>query len=133
MTNPRSPLWGFRFSVSDGVVILLAVVFTIVLMRSEFALWWLVPMVVGHFFLFCNVFRVRRSYELTWAFIFLLSVGFWMSRARFDWLPTLFTQVPFTFAVIGAEMLSWRYHGIAAQRINTRLSEYITQRTDLRS
>ena len=27
---------------------------------------WILPCALGHFFLFCNVFRVRRNYELAW-------------------------------------------------------------------
>ncbi len=133
MKDCRSQWVGFRFSTADAVVLVCGTALAALLRLREFPLWWLVPMVVGHFFLFCNVFRVRRTYELTWAFLFLLNVGFWMSRARLDWPPTLLTQLPFSLAVIGAEMLSWRYHGVAAQRINSRLSEYLTHRSNLQS
>ncbi|CAK0748261.1 hypothetical protein CCP3SC1_1760005 [Gammaproteobacteria bacterium] len=36
--------------------------------------WWaglLIGLVLGHFFLFCNVFRVTRQTELIWAGAFI--------------------------------------------------------------
>lgn len=133
MNDSRAQWVGFRFSATDAVILVCGIALAALLRAREFPLWWLVPMVLGHFFLFCNVFRVRRSYEITWAFLFLLNVGFWLSRARFDWAAALLTQTPFTLAAIGAEMLSWRYHGVAARRINSRLSEYVAHRSNLRS
>lgn len=37
--------------------------------------WWLgfiVAFVVGHFFVFCNIFRVARPLELAWSGVFVV-------------------------------------------------------------
>ncbi len=51
---------GFRVSALDGAILLLGAFLTLWLRNESFPLWWLVPMVLGHFFLFCNVFLVWR-------------------------------------------------------------------------
>jgi hypothetical protein len=89
---------------------------------------WSIPVAVGHFFLFCNVFRVRRSYELAWVGVLLVNVGAWVAAGRFDWLPVLAVQTPFTAAAVILEMRSPRYHGILARRLNPRLDEWLDGR-----
>lgn len=125
MSKPSANLHGFRFSWTDGVVLFIAVLTTWSLKAREIELFWIPPMVVGHFFLFCNVFRVRRNYELIWACLFLLNVGFWMSRLSLRWQEPLLCQVPVTLVVIVAEMRSRRYHGIWASRLNPFIEEYL--------
>lgn len=129
MSNTPKILVGFRFSVVDAVVLIAGAALAWWLYRSRMPLWWVVPMVVGHFFLFCNVFRVRRNYELLWAGLFAGNTVFWLLRLSTAWLPPLLVQAPVTLLVIFAEMLSPRYHGIFAARINRRLGEYIQSRT----
>jgi hypothetical protein len=88
-------------------------------------LLWIVPFAVGHFFLFCNMFRVRRSYELVWTGCALANVVGWhLAGAGGGW-AVLAVQSPITIAVIGLELRSPRYHGIAARRLNPRLDEYL--------
>lgn len=43
---------GFRMSALDGVVLLLGTILTIWLRNEAFPLRWIVPMALGHFFLF---------------------------------------------------------------------------------
>ena len=55
----------------------------------------LIPaLALGHFFLFCNVFRVRRSYELVWAGCFLVNAGAWITLSGFDVWGILAVQTP---------------------------------------
>ncbi len=91
--------------------------------------WWMlvikgVPhadmllIVIGHFFLFCNVFRLRQSYELVWAGVLVINVysalqGGWISTS---WILT--AQLPVTAVFIILEMTSSEYHGIFCRRIN---------------
>ena len=58
---------GMRFSFTDFVVLVVATLGAWQLFRFGHPLWWIVVAVVGHFFLFCNVFRVSRTLELWWA------------------------------------------------------------------
>ena len=119
---------GFRFSITDAIVLVIAGATTLELSRRDNALTWLPAVVVCHFFLFCNVFRLRRNYELFWALFFLLNVGFWMSRLSLEAWPPLLTQLPVTVALLMAEIRSPNYHGILARKYNPRLAEYLAAR-----
>ncbi len=107
----RSPP-GFRFSKTDAVAI-------VVVAASTVALWPLIleysllpAIVLGHFFLFCNIFRVPRRYELWWSLFFVLNVAGWVLANRFSWLAILLTQLPITIGVIVMAMRLPNYHGV---------------------
>ena len=117
--------WGFRLSAVDMIV--LAV--------TGPATWWawaeigsmsgVIPLVVGHFFLFCNVFRIHRTKELLWAAICLLNVGAWAITDDMWWPGILMIQMPITVILIWTETRLPRYHGIFARRLNPRLDDYL--------
>jgi hypothetical protein len=122
-TNKRS--WGFRFSLADALALLVLAAVAVVLYRTGNLLWWLVLFVGGHFFLFCNVFRVNRRCELTWAGLLLLNAGLWSFRNHLDWLHVVACQIPVSIAVIVSEIRSSTYHGILADRINPKLDYFL--------
>jgi hypothetical protein len=109
---------GFRLSAVDVAFIAVAAVATALLRGQLGENVWVIPFAVGHFFLFCNVFRVRRKYELAWVAVFFVNVTAWAAAGRFSWLWVLASQVPFTLIAIGLEMRSREYHGIGCRRIN---------------
>ena len=117
--------WGFRFSVIDGVVIVVGGIAAVWLQREDNPLWWIEATVVVHFFLFCNVFRVRRKYELLWAVLFIVNTGMWLWYRDFSIGKVLACQSIVTVKVISAEVFRPRYHGIFARKINRRLDEYL--------
>ena len=78
----------------------------------------LFPVTLGHFFLFCNVFRLRRSYELFWSVLFLTNIGFWLFHNELHWAGILALQTPLTIALILLEMRSPNYHGVFWARLN---------------
>ena len=45
----------------------------------------LFPVVVGHFFLFCNIFGIRRKLELAWSVIFIINASLWLVLGHFTW------------------------------------------------
>jgi len=116
--------WGLRFSLTDGVVIVVAAVVTWIANEHIGSLAVLVPFLVGHFFLFCNVFRVRRSLELAWGASFVIHICGWLLPSDGDprkllvWWVFCAIQLPITALVVGIEMRSSRYHGVFARRIN---------------
>ena len=118
---------GFRLSVVDVVFIAAAVVGVVLLRDRLRTAVWIIPLAVGHFFLFCNVFRVRRSYELAWVGILFCNLGAWVITDRFSWLNVLAVQTPFTLAAFVLEMRSRRYHGIFARRINPHLDDWLKE------
>src|SRR5947207_1687337 len=66
--NKFSP--GFRISAFDVVVLALGAAGAIFVGMK---IWWagmIIGFVIGHFFLFCNVFRISRRPGLIWAAVF---------------------------------------------------------------
>jgi len=118
--SPVPRTCGVRFSLSDGCVIGLCGALTAVLWGSNRQVALLFPVVLGHFFLFCNVFRIRRGYELLWAGLFLVNAGAWHIFSDFGWSKVLAAQTPLTVAFIILEMRSARYHGVGCRWINAR-------------
>ena len=116
---------GFRMSALDGVVLLLGTILTIWLRNEAFPLWWIVPMALGHFFLFCNVFLVWRRLELAWAVAFVILVGVHLAFGHTDWLSPLMMQMPVTLTVLWLQLRSPWYHGIFARQINPRLDDFL--------
>lgn len=122
---PKPPFApGFQLSVLDVVVLVLAVIGTYVLGRYS---WWaglIILFVVGHFFLFCNVFRIARKSELIWAGTFEVltaSTIFWNIPG---WIITITSSLLLTTLLVVLEMRKPGYHGIFWQRINPRLHAY---------
>lgn len=128
MNSPPSRTAGFRFSCMDAIVLLLAVLLTIWLYRREHVLAWIVPMVVGHFFLFCNVFRVWRNREFLWAALFVLNVFYHALQGNLSWWPITGWQCVVTLLVILMEIRSPWYHGVGAKWLNPRLQDYLNHR-----
>ena len=128
MKPGRQRTWGFRFSWSDGLALLCFAGGAVGLWRMHSELWWLLLIVAGHFFVFCNVFRIVRPKELAWAALFLVNSCAWFVSRRLEWLPVFLTQLPISILVIAAEIRSPRYHGILAQRWNTNLGDYLEGR-----
>lgn len=116
---------GARFSLTDGLVIVLAFALTMWLRRIDHELWWIVPMVAGHFFLFCNVFLVWRQLEFIWAGVFVINVALHLALGCLDWWGPCLWQLPVTIAVIVLQMRSPWYHGVWARRINPHLEDYL--------
>ncbi len=96
--EPRPRKCGFRFSAADAAVIVVAAAATVVLWGPIGELALLFPVVVVHFFLFCNVFRIRRSYELVWADVFVANLIAWQAAGAFGWASVLAVQGPVTAA-----------------------------------
>jgi hypothetical protein len=107
---------GFRFSVVDGLFLALCAGATVLLRERLGPFVWIIAAAAGHFFLFCNVFRVRRSYELLWAAVFLANVAAWTWSGRFSWTAVLAVQLPVTALVVALEIRSPRYHGVFSRR-----------------
>jgi len=108
--------YGFRLWVSDMVVILACFPATWLLWRwfDEQAL--MLPLVLGHFFLFCNVFRVRRRLELWWAAALVVNGLVWIGVEDFGLLEIWIVQTPVTLVVIGITVAGRDYRGIGCRK-----------------
>ena len=111
---------GFRFSWADGVFIVLAAAGTWMLYPVAPTYAWLIPFTVGHFFLFCNVVRMRRSYELFWAALFLVSFALLaFAFPPFSWTRMLILQLPITALLVTLQIRSPRYRGVLTRQPDT--------------
>jgi hypothetical protein len=117
--------WGFRLSAVDIAAIVAAPLMAWWLTAQIGEIAWALPVALGHFFLFCNVFRVARAGELVWAAIFVIQASAWATVDRLSWPVVVGLQAPVTLVVILLEVRSPRYHGVLARQINPRLDEWL--------
>lgn len=129
MSKPNQSLrrrtWGLQFSFADALAVGVFLTVAGVLWHFDNPLSWLLIIAAGHFFLFCNVFRIIRRRELIWAGLFILNVGIWVWLDHLTWLCVLVCQLPITIGLILADMRTPGYHGIFANRVNPRLKDYL--------
>lgn len=115
---------GLRFSLIDGIVVLISVVATLLL--SMMTWWWgfIVGFTVLHFYLFCNVFRISRPLELFWSGLFVALAGLTITTASPGWVITIVISLIVTAFIIGIEMKKPSYHGVGWQKINQSLQDW---------
>lgn len=80
---------GFRLSRLDCVVLVVGAGATMYLATIDG--WWAFAFafVVGHFFLFCNIVRLARPLELTWAAAFTVLAAATIIFDAPGWLATV--------------------------------------------
>ena len=125
-------LAGFRILVSDIVVAFCVAVATLLLWYwaqgdEIYQTLALMPLVVlGHFFLFCNVFRISRSLEIIWGIVFALvfyGMPDWYTTGHHFvgpwnfWYQCLLFISPVTIVLIVVVIFSKDYHGIGYHRV----------------
>lgn len=115
---------GFRFSMIDGLVIVVGAIAAAVLWSRMWWIGFIIAFVTGHFFLFCNVFRIARPLELTWAGIFVVLTCCTVLVGMPGWLGTIVMSLIFAAALIHVEMRKPSYHGVLWQWVNPKLSEW---------
>jgi hypothetical protein len=120
--------WGFRFFPTDAAVLGVLAVAAIVLRQIDNPLWWILIVVVGHFFLFCNIVRIRRSFELLWGGLFIANIAACLWFGKLGSTGVLCVQLPITAGLVFTEFRSARYHGVLARRTNPRLNDYLEGR-----
>ena len=120
MNQPNKVSTGFRCSLRDIIVLLISIGGAIWLWEIQFPMWWLIPMVVLHFFLFCNIVLLWQRWELIWAAIFVCNVGTHVGLNELHWVSPLLVQLPFTIGFCVLQIRSPWYRGVWADRINPK-------------
>ena len=115
---------GFRIDTKDVVVLVLGGCGVVLLAGIDPFLAVIVGFAVGHFFLFCNVFRLGRPLELIWASVFVALAGSTLSTGLPGPEFTVGITLATTLAVIAAQLRQPSYHGLGWQRINPGLPEW---------
>jgi hypothetical protein len=115
---------GFRISLSDAVVLMAGIIGAFI--ASSYA-WWagmMIGFVVGHFFLFCNVFRIARKPELIWAAVFIILTGSTVLTGMPGWIVTFTGSLIVAVVLIYLETQKPSYHGILWSKFNPGLREW---------
>lgn len=121
----RAGRWGFRFFWTDALVLAGIAALSVWFDRAVPELVWLPVLVGGHFFVFCNVIRLRRRLELLWALVFLANFALWAGPGELRALPVVLGQLPVTLILLAWEIRQPRYHGVFADRWNPSLAAYL--------
>jgi len=112
---------GFRLSGFDCILIGVGVIAAYFAFSLRSFLVAVPAYVIFTFFLYCNVFRIRRKPELIWASMFTISV---LTRFYFGqppWLVVLGGGIALSIILIAIEMRHPSYHGIFWRSVNPRL------------
>lgn len=115
---------GFRLSRTDVITLFVGGVGGAACMLIDANLAVGVWFVVAHFFAFCNVLRMRRWLELTWAGAFVLLV---LASVQFDLLawPVAFGgSLAVTLVCTTIELRSPSYHGAGWRALNPGLVDW---------
>jgi hypothetical protein len=115
---------GFRLSMFDKIILFIGGGVAIYLATVEVTASFIVAFVVGHFFLFCNVFRISRPPELIWATIFVSASVMTITVGYPGWVVTTAISLVLAIAFIIREIRSPSYHGILWHRINPQLEKW---------
>ena len=62
---------GFRISRTDIAALCIGAIALTLAIVQEWRIAFAIGSVVLHFFMFCNVFRIARAFELIWMFSFI--------------------------------------------------------------
>lgn len=112
---------GFRLSRVDLAALVLGGGAAYGLFSEAAWLSGIILFTLGHFFLFCNVLRMARRYELLWAGTFLLLAGSTLLWAQPGWRGTYLGSACATVLLALRQLRHPAYHGIAWQRVNPNL------------
>jgi hypothetical protein len=115
---------GFRFSMLDGSVIIIAAVAAVALWPTAGWISSIIAFVVTHFFLFWNVFRVARPLELAWSGLFIVLTYCTIRFGQPAWPVNIAISLLATVVVIALTMCRPSYHGVLWKAINPNLREW---------
>lgn len=117
-TNTMNCEPGFRLSLTDIIILIIGAAVSAVFALNDSIMSVIVVFVVGHFFLFCNVFRISRPSELIWAAVFLFLSALTFTVGYPGWFATFSSSAIITLALIFREMKRPSYHGVLWYKIN---------------
>ena len=120
---------GFRFSVFDAIVLVMASCLALFLNSYNYLYSALVVFVILHFFLFCNVVRMSRIPELIWASFFLFIFYLHLKLSVLSFNTALVSCILLTSILVLLESRKPSYHGIFWQRLNPKLPDWFAEVT----
>ncbi len=116
---------GFRLSTIDVLILVAGVIGAFLL--AQHGWWWLaiiIGWVLGHFFLFCNVFRMSRRPELIWGFVLIVLGANALFGDTHDLIVAVVGSLLLTVVLVVIEMRRPYYHGIGWSKVNPNLKTW---------
>jgi len=121
---------GFRISLSDIVFLIVLIVLTLFANNAHWYFAAIALLLPGlQFFLFCNVFRIRRKPELVWMAFYLIFVPVLYLYFPSLWLLAIIPPL-FGLALIVNEFRYIGYHGVLWRWINPDLPEWFEDHSE---
>ena len=108
-------------SAADGLIIVAGGALAAVLARTSKPLGGLAALVIVHFFLFCNVFRLSRSLELIWSGVLIAGATSTLLTGLPRWPVTLAIVLSTTVALVWIQTRKPSYHGVLWPKLNPNL------------
>ena len=112
---------GFRISVLDSFVLLSGAIATIYFGMRMWQVGVVIGFSVAHFFLFCNVFRIRRAPELIWAASFIVLIISTILFGFPSWFLSMVLSLVVSVFLVFREFRHPSYHGIFWGKFNPQL------------
>jgi hypothetical protein len=122
--NARTFNPGFRFSKLDAIVLMFGFIGSAGLAAIMPWIGAAIAFVIAHFFLFCNLVRMGRRFELLWAALFLVLAALTILRGQPAWPITFAISFAGTVLLIALELRRPSYHGVFWQYVNPNLSQW---------
>jgi hypothetical protein len=115
---------GFRLSEFDVGVLIVGILMSVIVGRSDDWLGFAVTFTAAHFFLFCNVLRMSRPFELIWAALFVLMAASTILLGVPTWSNTFLALLLCTFVLACIEIRKPSYHGVCWKIVNPNLPQW---------
>ena len=115
---------GFRISTLDVAVLLLGASFAASFGVVQPWIGVAIVFAVTHFFVFCNIVRLARPLELTWAATFVTLATITAVLDAWSWPVTLGLSLVLSTALVTMELRKPSYHGAFWRQINPGLPQW---------
>lgn len=112
---------GLRLSKGDVVVLAVGGICSLALWDMADLMSMSILFTLAHFFLFCNVLRMCRLYEMIWAVLFIFFASQTIAVNIPGWTDTVLIMLGVTATLSVLQLRQPSYHGILWQRINPDL------------
>ena len=121
---------GFRISIIDIIFIMVMTVLAVSVSSINLYLSIIIILPCIQFFLFCNVFRIRRKNELIWATLYIVT-GYCGYYFHINIILIVCILFSIGMLLIFSEIKHPGYHGIMWQRINPNLKYWFKENVSL--
>ena len=113
---------GFRMSWIDGTFLVVMAAGCAIAFAAGSPAGWIIATPTAQFFLFCNVFRIRRAPELIWAGLYAASAAGVAASGLPGWTAAAI-GCGLGALLIALEMRHPSYHGVLWRRVNPRAED----------